>query len=124
MDIREHGPDQRPWRVLGEAGGAKISVAPPTSIRIEACGLVAVVPLPLVLALQTAEARAFLSDPAVVPFMYAANDRESRIRAAKLLASKGLAKSRRELVDALTKQHGLSEVEAWDLARLKYPLDL
>lgn len=121
MDITDLPREAAPWKILGTGDGAKISVAPPTSIRIEACGLVAVVPLPLVLALQTPDAINFVKDPAVAPFMYAANDRDSRIRAARLVANRKLASQRRDFVASLKAQFAVSDAEAWNLARLKYP---
>lgn len=124
MDITPHEQEQRPWRVLGTDGHTKISVAPPCSVRVQVGDVVAVVPMDVALALQTDEAKAFLKDPAVAPFLYAGSERESRIRAARLLASKKLSKLRREFVDALVQANLASESEAWTLASLKYPIDL
>lgn len=121
MEITDLPYDKRPWKVLG-AGDAKIMIAPPCSVKIEACGIVDIVPMPIVIALQTEDAIAFMKSPAVVPFMYAANDRDSRIRAARDLAKLGISKKRRDFVQQLTVQHGVAEAEAWELARLKFPI--
>lgn len=121
MDIEEHELNQRPWRILGKSGEVKISVAPPTSIRVEVGGHTAILPIQIVMALQTDEAREFVTNPAVGSFLYGTSERESRIRAARKIAELGLAKKRRDFVDSLM-AHGVSVGEAWELAKLKYPI--
>lgn len=122
MDIKDLPREAAPWKVIGTEQGVKISVAPPTSIRIEAVGLTAVLPMPLVVALQHPEAVAFMRNPTVVAYMYGSSDRESRLRAALDLAKRDVYRKRQALVEALRVQHGVSEAEAYNLARAQYPL--
>ena len=98
----------------------KISVAPPTSIKVEVDGVTAVVPIAIVLALQTEEARRFVANPTVGSFMYGASTRESRIRAATDLERRQTSAKRRAFVEAACLS-GVTESEAWMLSKVKYP---
>lgn len=124
LKISEKTQDQRPWRILGEHGDVKISIAPPSRVKIECGGLSAILPVQLVVALQTPQAIDFISNPSVSAFLFAHSDRESRIRAARSIASLGIGRKRRDFVDHLIKDHALSEREAWTLAMAKFPTHL
>lgn len=123
MEVSEHKPDQKPWKILGQSGSVRLSVAATGSLKVEIEGRATLVPIEVVWVLQNTEAIAFVKDPAVAPFFYAASDRDSRVRAARLIASQKLSQVRRECVARLVSA-GASESEAWLLACQKHPLDL
>lgn len=120
MDINETKPDQRPWRIIGRDNSTSISIAPGGGVKVQAAGRTVVIPFEVAMVLQSEEARRFIADPAVAPFLYAASERESRLRAAKMIAEKDLTAKRRDFVHKAVKI-GVSEPEAWALARLKFP---
>lgn len=114
------------WKVLGTDGHTRISIAAPSSVKVEVgegeFKQTLVIPIEIVVALQTAEAQTFIKSPLVAPFMWAANERKSRVQAAKGLANLELGRLRREyvaLIGQLDPSMGVGE--AWALARLKHP---
>ena len=128
MDIQPLAADQGPWKVMGalkylhatSPGQFTIRVSP-GSLKVELGGAVYVLPVELVVALQSEETKRFLSDPTVAPFLYGTGDRDSRVNGARKLALLELGQKRRDLVAHLMTDHGLTEREAWNVARIKYP---
>lgn len=115
-----------PWKIMGTDGHTKLSVSAPTSIKVEVGvgeeKVTVVLPIQVVVALQTKEAIEFISSPLVAPFMWAANDRDSRVNAAKGVANLELGRKRREFVAmAQAADPNLGVGEAWALARMIHP---
>ncbi len=117
---------QGPWKIMGTDGHTKISVSPPTSIKIEVgegeARVSCIVPIQVAVALQTQEAIEFIQSPLIAPFFWAKSERAPRTQAANGLANIDLGRERRAYVALIQQiEPGIALGEAWDIARLKYP---
>ena len=108
------------WRVVGSHGGAEYAVAHGGLVKVKVGPSVSVMPVRIALQIVPPEVRAFLGDPKVAEFLRP-SVREPRIEAARALANKDHDASRAQFQAELM-AHGVSESEAWDLARIKFPI--
>lgn len=117
----EFNPLRGLYKLLGRSEDLVMELGANATIKITVGQTVVVLPARVVHAIQSQPAIDYLRDPAIATFLYAANERETRVWAARELVSSELMDLRREFKRQLM-EFGLSEAEAFILARTKYPV--
>lgn len=115
---------QGTFKVIGELetefGPARIEVGANGTLVVSiAGGRRYPIALPIVIALQHEATRAFVADPVISAYLYAANERETRVNAAQALANAQVQDKIRDLAMQFMKL-GVPEAKAWTLARLEF----
>ncbi len=108
------------YRLLGKTKDTTIEIGADATVRVTAGKTTMVIPIQLALALQTEQAKKFLSDPVIASYLVAQNDRETRLWAAQELLRKAVQDQRRDWVVRAVENGLLDEQTAWILARLKF----
>jgi hypothetical protein len=108
------------YKLLGRSEECIIEIGANATVKVTVGSTKMVLPLNIVMAIQSKPAIDYLRDPAVSSYLFAANERETRNWAARTLVNAMMQDSRRDFVRELV-DFGLSETEAWVLARLKHP---
>lgn len=109
------------YKLLGKSEQLTIAIGADATVKVCVGTTRMVIPVQIALALGTKEAQEFLADPVIASYLFAANDRETRVYAADLLLRKEVQDKRRAFVVQFVEAGLVGEQEAWVLARLKYP---
>ena len=110
------------WIISGTDGDLEIAVSASGKVKVTVGDRVSVMPLMIAVAMMSKEVHEFLKSPEVLPFLYSGDGSIGKEEACRLIAARDRRRLRREWVNEVMASGLMTdEIEAFVLAKLKYP---